>query len=155
MTMNNFTEAENKGREKMKTLCKEGVERGTRKIEFTEDRYCPYDLSMTSKTGTSVGEIKNLERPYSQYPNFQIDLSKLRNLLRAAEEKDSTPLLFAFFTDCTLVWDISTLSDKIEERAKTVWCTNTTADRYNRGHREKTETFLYSDETLWSGGTIL
>ena len=153
--MNNFDEAENLGRGKFERLCSAGIMSGERIVDFTTDPYCFYDFAMTSKTGTSIGEIKNLDRPYTKYPNFQIDLPKLRRLLEEANRQNCTPLLVVFFSDCTLVWDISTLEDEIEDRAKKVWCTTTTADNYNRGTKEKTETFLYSNETLWSGTTTL
>lgn len=144
--MDNFNKRENEGRLKWLNLNINDILNGKKVIAFTEDKYCPYDMAMTSTT-LSYGEIKDVHRAYSKYPDFMIDAAKIKKLEEACMEEDRTPLLIAFFDDCTIVWDTS----KVDwtTRVKPVECTCTTASNYTHGQKTKLETRFTINEAIY------
>lgn len=102
---------------------------------------------MTAGTITSVGEIKDVHRPYIKYPNFMIDIQKIRKLHEIAKKDGRIPYLVVFFSDSYGVWDISKID--YETRVETRPCTSTTAQNYTKGKRDKDETYFYNNEAIY------
>lgn len=144
--MDEFNRRENQGRLKWLNLNIKDILSGKKTIAFTQDPYCSYDMAMTSTT-LFYGEIKDIHRSYSKYPNFQIDAMKIKKLEAACVEEDRRPLLIAFFEDYTIVWDTS----KVDwtERVKPVECTSTTASNYTHGQKTKLETSFLKEEAIY------
>ena len=135
----------------------------------TEDDYDKIDLYMTAKTRpdkTYAVEIKDytnsgFDRPYSKFVKdgidygYQIDFDKVDNLIKEAEKNGRIPLIYARFTDITLVWNLSygKIRYNYENRKKLV---NTNVDGQNYGARREPswQTYLYRDEACYDKETI-
>ena len=154
MEHKHFTERENRGRIKLLKLFQAQIIAGRRVIRFTIDPYERYDFLMTSVTSTnreiiSLGDIKDVNRRYDKFNNFQIDYDKLKNIVIEARKDDRTPLLVVFFEECVCIWDINYTD--WQSRAKSVKCTSTTALNYHKGKTEKLETYLNKEEAVYVG----
>lgn len=145
--MTKFLEREIEGRSKWQKVNEYDVLTGKKVIQFTKDTYDPVDFYMTAGTKTSVGEIKTIHRNYTQYPDFQIDYKKLKEVKDKAKEDERLAYLVVFFDDYTMVWDLSKID--IEERKHMVNCTATTAQNYNKGVKEKMEVCLTMQEAIF------
>lgn len=138
-----FKDRESEGRDKFSRLFSK--EKGYT-VEFTDDPYCRYDAMMTGKTGNEyVVEIKNVHRPFKQYDDFLIDAQKVDGLHDAGIELSKTPLITGFFTDGTLIWDVTTTEDIPRTEA---WCTATTAS-YEHGKKRKEMCRLTEERAAW------
>lgn len=151
--MNRFTEKEFEGREKWLKMNYNDIINGKKVVQFTSNAFDRADFYMTAYTKTkeekiSVGEIKNINRDYEQYPNFQIDYSKIKEIKDIAEKEDRIPYLVAYFTDYSIVWDLARIPD-IENRKYKQYCTSTTAVNYNKGKKEKEEIWLTKEEAIY------
>lgn len=144
--MDKFEEREIEGRGKWLKMNYNAVLLGKKIIQFTEDKFNPVDFYMTAGTKTSVGDIKTLHRDYMQYPDFQIDYIKLKEIKDRATD-GRIPYLVVFFNDYHIVWDLSKID--IEERKHIVNCTATTAQNYNKGKKEKEEVCLTMQEAIY------
>lgn len=145
--MTKFLERELEGRSKWQKVNEYDVLTGKKVIQFTKDTFDPVDFYMTAGTKTSVGEIKTIHRNYMQYPDFQIDYKKLKEIKDKAKDDERLPYLVVFFDDYTMVWDLSKID--IEERKHMVNCTATTAQNYNKGVKEKMEVCLTMQEAIF------
>ena len=135
-------------------------------IEQTSDDYNKVDLYLTARTDTGKTycvEVKNYEdpkhpRPYSKFitvdgidKGYQIDLDKLEHLFDTAEREGRTPIVYARFSDITLVWDIS----KIDFESRARWV-KTNKDGQNYGEKEYSwQSYLYKYEAAWKKETQL
>ena len=125
----------------------------------TEDDYNRTDILATAITNPNkiyTIEIKSYDskehpRPYTKYSKqgidcgYQVDYDKIDYLMRMWENEGRIPILYARFTDITLVWDLRKIPYK--ERAKMV---EVNADGQNYGKRKETalQTYLYRDEAI-------
>lgn len=141
-----FNAREIEGRKEWLELNLLDILRGNKTIHFTDNPYELFDFDMTASTVLSYGEIKTVHRPYTKYPNFQIDYNKLKNLQVISKQMDRVPYLVCFFEDYTIVWDITSID--LEERKYSQFCTSTTAD-YSKGKRKKEEVWLTIDEAIY------
>lgn len=121
---------------------------GKKCIQFTQDEGCRYDFLMTAWTTSakSVGEIKTVHRDYYKYPNFQIDYLKVKILQDTAREHGRKAYVVGFFTDFTIVWDVTDMD--LEPRRYKRFCTATT-NNYCKGKKEKEEVWLTIDEAIY------
>lgn len=148
-----FSTREIEGRSKWFELNKREILLGKKAVVFTLDEFDGVDFFMTAYTTNtrSIGEIKTVHRPYSKYPNFQIDYSKAKGVQEKAKAENSIPYVVGFFDDCTIVWDISNID--LEERRYIQYCTSTTAD-YQKGKKKKEEVWLLKEEAIYTGKTF-
>ena len=124
-------------------------------IEFTKGEFDDYDFTQTATTKqkiiTYLGDIKDVDRSYFKYSKdkdegFLIDFDKLRRVKKAAINDGRIGLIVAFFTDMTVVWDIT----KIEWEKRTEWKL-VNKDGQNYGEKEwELVTYLYLDEAAWT-----
>lgn len=152
---NRFEQRENEGRIKWLNLNLNDLLRGNKCILFTRDPYSPHDFEMTAYTTDvlSYGEIKTIHRKYTDYDNFQIDYKKLKSLKEAANTDSRTPYLVCFFTDYTIVWDLTNID--LESRKYTIDCTSTTVDNYTKGKKQKVEVWLDdNDKPIYKKTTL-
>lgn len=145
--MNEFRKRELEGRLKWDCVNKVDVLNGKKIIAYTPDDYDAVDFFMTAGTVFSVGEIKDVHRDYIAYPNFMIDAAKIRNLHEIAKKDSRIPYLVVFFNDGWGVWDISQID--YESRVETRPCTSTTAQNYEKGKKDKEETYFYNNEAIY------
>lgn len=147
-TDNRFEQREDEGRIKWLLLNLNDILRGNKCVLFTRNPYAVFDFEMTAYTTNilSYGEIKTVHRNYTNYSNFQIDYNKLKSLKDACKSENRTPYLVVFFTDYTMVWDLTDID--LEERKYTCNCTSTTAENYTKGKREKVEVWLDDNQGL-------
>lgn len=88
--------------------------------EGTTGKFDRQDERCTGLTGEKyLVEIKcysdpSHPRPYSKFPDYQIDYEKIENLCDDAQKEDRIPLLFVKFDDCEIVW-------KPQKDVKTEW----------------------------------
>ena len=144
--MDRITEAELEGRLKFLHLVEGSIATGKRKVEFApiEEKH---DAMMTAET-ISIVEIKNITRPYTKYKDFMIDLNKVVYLQDRGKEEGRIPYLVCFFTDCIIIWDLTSIPAK--ERQEEVSCTRSCRLGYRHGQTPKTETFLKREEAVWT-----
>ena len=84
-------------------------------IAFSTDPHSRYDFMATAYTVAQtiyVGEIKNINRPYGKYNSavdngFLIDFDKLKELKKIALNEGRKAILVVFYSDRTVVWEIS------------------------------------------------
>ena len=147
-TDNRFEQREDEGRIKWLCLNLNDILRGKKCVLFTQDPYAVFDFEMTAYTTNilSYGEIKTVHRNYTNYSNFQIDYNKLKSLKDACKPENRTPYLVVFFTDYTMVWDLTDID--LEERKYTKNCTSTTAENYTKAKKEKVEVWLDDNQGL-------
>lgn len=120
--------------------------------EGTTYTYDRADVRCTGKTGeTYIVEVKNYNdpqhpRPYSKYPDYQIDWDKVDDLARRANEEGRTPLLYVNFDDCEILWEIDweTLRKRIEWKT-----TNEKGYAYGKDKRMTIQTHLTKEEAIW------
>lgn len=129
-------------------------------IEFSTEPYSQEDFWMTARTDqtrTYIGDVKNYNNPehpraYNKFvvagydKGYMIDYEKIDYLVTQAEKQGRTPILYAHFSDCTLVWDLSKIpyKERKEERL-------TNKNGYAYGEKEWSwQTFLYRREAVWS-----
>ena len=129
-------------------------------IEFSKEPYSQEDFWMTARTDqtrTYIGDVKNYCNPehpraYNKFVvagydrGYMIDYEKIDYLVTQAEKQGRTPILYAHFSDCTLVWDLSKIpyKERKEERL-------TNKNGYAYGEKEWSwQTFLYRREAVWS-----
>lgn len=131
----------------------------------TENDYDRTDVFATARTNqmrTYLIEIKaycNKEHPreYAKFIingidyGYQIDYDKIDYMIKFWKKTGRIPILYARFTDFTLVWDLRDIADKYEQRKK--WkCTN--KDGLNYGGKEwGWQTYLYKDEAKYKKET--
>lgn len=152
--MKEFEKREAEGRFQMLSLVMMDILRGDRAITFTPITE-HHDFDMTSFTPTirtSKGEIKCIHRNYDDYPNFQIDYAKVRDLKVNAGKEGKTPYLICFFNDCSICWDLTNID--LDGRVYKQMCTRSTATDYSRGAVEKEEVWLTKEEAIWSRENI-
>lgn len=95
---------------------------------------------------------KDFPRPYAKFIRqgidygYQVDYDKIDYLMRMWENEGRIPILYARFTDYTIVWDLRTIPYK--ERAKMV---EVNADGQNYGKRKEKslQTYLYKNEAKY------
>lgn len=123
---------------------------GNTSMTFTENQFCPYDFTMTGNTKGKMylGEIKaytdkNNIRPYSKFPNYQIDYSKLEKVEETAKSLNHIPILVVHFSDCTIVWRL----DKVDWKStsKSV-LTNDKGYSYGTSKTITKQAFLYKED---------
>lgn len=126
----------------------------------TEDDYDKIDLYMTAKTRpdkTYAVEIKSYDnkehpRPYTKYIwqgkdyGYQIDFDKVDNLVKVAESEGRVPIIYARFSDITLVWDLRKIPYKERKKLKKV---NKDGQNYHKYAEETWQTYLYRDEAVF------
>lgn len=71
-----------------------------------------FGTATTRQSNTYVGDVKcyanpDFPRTFSQYPDYMIDYQKLQAICDEAAKDGRTPILVAYFADCTCVWDLS------------------------------------------------
>lgn len=138
-----FRKCEDIGRERFKSMFSKFY-----RYEFDSRKYGEYDVLATGKTlsePTYVIEIKNYNYPRrsDKFADYQLDWRKLYYLEKAAMERNSIPILIAFFTDKCVVWDISKIDWKSRER--NVNC-NDKGVSYGETKSASKETWLYINE---------
>ena len=124
--------------------------------EYDYDRTDILATAVTNPNKIYTIEIKSYDnkehpRPYTKYSKqgidygYQVDYDKIDYLMRMWENEGRIPILYAHFTDITLVWDLRKIPYK--ERAKMV---EVNADGQNYGKRKETalQTYLYRDEAI-------
>ena len=126
----------------------------------TEDDYDKIDVYATAKTQlerTYAIEIKDytnsgFDRPYDKYnkgdvdKGYQIDYEKLDWLCKEAAETNRIPILYARFTDYTIVWDLSKINWKGRESLVLV---NKNGQAYGQEKEWSRQTYLYKTEAVW------
>lgn len=133
------------------------------RMDFTEDKNCPYDATSTGKTNGDMWlvEIKcyiggEYARPYNKinprtgkpYPNYQIDYEKLVKVSDLAHQRNHIPILVVFFTDRMLIWNL----DKVDWQStytEGVWCNDYGYD-YGKSKSNKTpQAYLYNKDAVF------
>lgn len=158
--MNGYEKDEKKGRDRFETLFSKRL-----KMEFS-DIHERYDLMATGYTNnnTYVIEIKNYSNPdypraYDKYicngkdGGYMIDNAKLKELTTIAEKENRIPILFVFFSDCLMMWDINKTmwndTTNTDNRQHTGWI-RVNKDGQNYGNKELSYmSYLYKDEAIW------
>ena len=125
----------------------------------TEDDYDRTDILATAVTNPNkiyTIEIKSYDnkdfpRPYEKYTKqgidygYQVDYDKIDYLMRMWENEGRIPILYAHFTDITLVWDLRKIPYK--ERKKLKWV-NKDGQNYHKYTELAWQTYLYRDEAI-------
>ena len=125
----------------------------------TEDDYDRTDILATAVTNPNkiyTIEIKSYDnkdfpRPYEKYTKqgidygYQVDYDKIDYLMRMWENEGRIPILYAHFTDITLVWDLRKIPYK--ERKKLKWV-NKDGQNYHKYTELSWQTYLYRDEAI-------
>lgn len=81
-------------------------------ITYTSGIFDRTDFTATATTDptrTYVGDIKAYTdplhpRPYTKFPNYQIDYDKLEEIESRARDTSALPLLVVYFSDCLMIW---------------------------------------------------
>lgn len=135
----NFSEHEDKGREKFKRNCKHAY-------QFTPNKFDKWDASTTGEGKTFNIEIKDRDIPYEKYEadGFLLEKIKYDALIAAYKQTGSIPIYLNFFQANTgFWWDLRGINPTWEKR----WCTSTTADdTYGEKKELKDVTFVYPSE---------
>lgn len=160
--MNAYRQADLKGRDYFSAdYGKYYITAGT---ENDYDRTDIYATAITNQLRTYLIEIKaycNKEHPrsYSKFIyngtdyGYQIDYDKIDYMIKFWRKTGRIPILYARFTDYTIVWDLRDIADKYEQRKK--WKL-TNKDGLNYGEKEWSwQTYLYKDEARQIKDTIL
>lgn len=126
----------------------------------TEDIYDKIDLYATARTDhsrTYAVEIKNYEndehpRAYEKFSwngkdyGYMIDYDKVDNLCKVAEEEGRIPIIYARFSDWTIVWDMRKIFWQDRKRMMKV---NKDGQNYGKEKEESSVTYLYKDEAAY------
>lgn len=144
--MNDYELAELIGRQKFEKDFSHDYE-----IYFTQGEYDKVDFFATSRTLTGreyVGEIKNYEeeRSFHKFENYMIDYWKLSFLKTVASARGLIPVLIVYFSDCTVLWDLTNLD--IDSRREWRWV-NKDGQNYGKQKEYALQTYLYEDEARW------
>lgn len=130
----------------------------------TKDDYDKIDVYATARTDhsrTYAIEIKNYEndehpRAYEKFTwngidhGYMIDYEKPRNLCEVAEAEGRIPIIYARFSDWTIVWDLRTVPWRERKRLMKV---NKDGQNYGKEKEEALVTYLYIDEAVWKKRT--
>lgn len=130
----------------------------------TEDVFDKIDVYATAKTDTSrtyAIEIKNYEndehpRAYEKFSwngedhGYMLDYSKVENLCKVAEVEERIPIIYARFSDWTIVWDLRRIPWKDRVRVMKV---NKDGQNYGKEKEESPVTYLYKDEAVFTKPT--
>lgn len=131
----------------------------------TDDDFDKIDAYLTAKTdlnrtyGVEIKDYTNsgFDRPYSKYiwngidGGYQIDYDKVDYLVMKCQEEGRIPILYARFTDLTIVWDLRTIP--YNARKKQVWV-NKDGQSYGKEKELVIQTYLYKDEAKYIKKTI-
>jgi len=126
----------------------------------TKDVYDKIDLYATARTDHSriyAIEIKNYEndehpRAYGKFSwngkdyGYMIDYEKVEHLCKVAEEEGRIPIIYARFSDWTIVWDLSTIPWRERKRTMKV---NKDGQHYGKEKEEAPMTYLYKSEAKY------
>lgn len=128
-------------------------------IKFSEDEHSREDFWMTARTDTGrtyIGDVKNYEnkenpRPYDKFNRngrdggYQIDYEKIDYLVKEGDRQGRIPILYARFSDYTIVWDLRDIPYQERARMK-----DTNKFGYAYGEKERSiQTYLYKREAKW------
>lgn len=102
-------------------------------------------------------EIKSYDnkehpRPYTKYVwqgkdyGYQVDFDKIDYLVKMWETENRIPILYARFSDITLVWDLRKIPYKERKKLKKV---NKDGQNYHKYTEETWQTYLYRDEAVF------
>lgn len=130
----------------------------------TEDIYDKIDLYATARTDhsrTYAIEIKNYEndehpRAYEKFSwngkdyGYMIDYEKVENLCKVAEEEGRIPIIYARFSDWTIVWDLRKILWKDRKRYMKV---NKDGQNYGKEKEEAPVAYLYKKEAVYTKPT--
>ena len=126
----------------------------------TEDDFNKIDLFATARTNhdrTYAIEVKNYEndehpRAYSKFTwngkdyGYMIDYEKVEYLVRVANIEGRIPIIYARFSDWTIVWDLRKINWKDRKRWMKV---NKDGQHYGQEKEEAPVTYLYKDEAAY------
>lgn len=125
----------------------------------TEDIFDKIDMYATARTNpnrTYAIEIKNYEatypRAYSKFTwdgvdhGYMIDYDKIDNLVKVAAAEGRIPILYARFSDLTIVWDLREVEYESRKRLMTV---NKDGQNYGEEKEEAWVTYLYKCEAKY------
>lgn len=126
----------------------------------TEDIYDKIDLYATARTDhsrTYAIEIKNYEndehpRAYEKFSwngidnGYMIDYEKVYHLCKVAEAEGRIPIIYARFSDWTIVWDMRNIPWKNRGRMMRV---NKDGQNYGMEKEEAQVTYLYKKEAVY------
>lgn len=125
----------------------------------TEDVFDKIDMYATARTNTArtyAIEIKNYEstdnpRAYSKFTwngidgGYMIDYDKIDNLCKVAKDEGRIPILYARFSDLTIVWDLREVDYNRRKKQMMV-----NKDGQNYGEKEESwVTYLYKGEAKY------
>lgn len=148
---------ENKGRQKFATRFGRFYY-----IVFATDPTSRWDFMATGRTKsnpTYVGEIKNVGRPYGKYNEdsdmgYLIDFDKLKALKKIALNEGRKAILVVFFTDRTVIWEISDGHDAESFggwQARGIWkSTNKKGVDYGKEKDWEYITYLFLGEAVYN-----
>lgn len=131
---------------------------GDRFIIQQTDDYCFYDAIAAYRKNPTfqyVVEIKTYTdkehpRPFSKFPNYQIDLAKIEHIFQAADEQNRIPILYCVFSDCKIVWNLDRIGlETLRRRARKVR-TNKHGYDYGKSKETTLQTYLYKEEAVWT-----
>lgn len=95
---------------------------------------------------------KDFPRPYSKFIwqgtdyGYQVDYDKIDYLMQMWESEGRIPILYARFTDITLVWDLRKIPYKERKKLKRV---NKDGQNYHKYTELTWQTYLYRDEAVF------
>ena len=156
---NEYRKKDNKGREKMVS------EFGKAYIMyFTPEQTNPVDFYLTARTHsekTYVGDVKayiDTEHPreYSKFIKnekdygYMIDLNKLREIKKIAMNQGRTPILLAYFTDFTIIWNLNNMPWETRCEWRYV---NKDGCHYGEEKEWELMTYLYKKEAVYAKPT--
>lgn len=126
----------------------------------TENDFDKIDLYATARTDhsrTYAIEIKNYEnyehpRAYAKFTwdgkdhGYMLDYEKVDNLRRTALIEGRIPIIYARFSDYTIVWDITNIPYKERKKMMKV---NKDGLNYGKENEKSLVTYLYKDEAKY------
>lgn len=129
-------------------------------MDFSKGLFDKWDVMLTAITDTArtyIAEIKDYNdehnpRPYNKFNTgstdngYQIDYDKVDYLVKTAQYQGRTPILYARFSDWTIIWNLNNIP--YQERMKPK-ITNKKGTDYGKEKELSWQTYLYKDEAVW------
>ena len=144
-----FELKEREGRNKLKE--KLDTSKKIEKYEFTEEKFNPIDCFATGVTGGKICyEIKNRDIDIDKYKKegFMLEYKKYQRLMEYNRLSGGTSYYINFFQDGKgISWDVSRIKDA-EDRVEIKYCTETTAEDYEKGKVPKEVIMLKAEEGI-------
>lgn len=121
-------------------------------IKFTNGKFCRYDFTATdieNPSNTFVGEVKCYHknpRPYTKYPDYQIDYDKLESICKAADEQGAQPVLIVYFSDIAVLWNLNNFDWRSTKKWKNV---NKDGQNWGKEKERALQVYLRKENGEW------